>query len=114
MATGSYYSSASQAFKDSLQITVSSSDIGARLYYSLDGSSPLLYSGPFSIIATTSISAYAERIIPDRAGSPFRSKVANAHFVRVETDRTIELGTAYAPQYAAGEIRLWWTACGRR
>ncbi len=95
-------SAASQAFRDSLKITISSSDIGARLYYSLDGSAPLLYSGPFHISANTSISAFAERIIPDRADSPFRSKPATAHFVKVETDRSIELATEFAQQYSAG------------
>ena len=95
-------SAASQAFRDSLKISISSSDIGARMYYSLAGSSPMLYSEPFFISATTDISAYAERIIFDSPDSPLRSKSAIAHFVKVETDRTIELGTAYAPQYAAG------------
>lgn len=95
-------SAGSQTFKDSLKITVSSSDIGARLYYSLNGSEPLLYSEPFHISANTSISAFAERIIPDRAGSPFHSMPAMAHFVKVDRKLSIELETDHAQQYSAG------------
>lgn len=80
----------------------------ANLYYTLDGSEPVLpheegkkrktkmYEGPFTIDASHTLTAVAFH--PDLG----KSKVIQTEFLKVPGNRKIQLGTEYASYYAAG------------
>jgi hypothetical protein len=70
---------AAETFCGSLPITLTDSNAGAAIYYTLDGSTPtpasILYTGPFSITATTTVNAIAV------ASGDTASPVATATYV---------------------------------
>ncbi|MCO6488617.1 MAG: GH92 family glycosyl hydrolase [Phaeodactylibacter sp.] len=74
---------------------------GANIYFSLDGPEPSpqsghLYEGPIVIDQTATLRAIAHH--PDLGAS----QAIATQFFKIPSERTIRLGTAYAPQYAAG------------
>lgn len=89
-----------KTFLDTTLITLSCPLPSARIYYTLDGTSPgagsEVYSRPFVIDKSTRLRAFAA------AGDMERSFEIEANFIRIPKDRRINLLTNYSGQYSAG------------
>ena len=94
-----YLLAKSKTFSDSLKIEMGTVDAGAKIYYTLDGSAPddnsTLYSSPFILNKTAHINAVS--IVDGISSFPIGSD-----FYKIDGDRSIELKSKYANQYAAG------------
>jgi hypothetical protein len=86
--------------KDKLRVSMGDIEAEAEIYYSLDGNEPqknsTRYQQPFEIEHTTLIKAKAYN------ESKGWSKVTEAHFVKMDSRRTIELLSSYHPNYHGG------------
>lgn len=89
---------ASQAFKDSLMITLSELDARWPIYYTVDGSIPTPksrpYTTPIPIDGPTEVRAMAGK---DGIWSP----VVTARFTQIDPSRTITVQSQWSSQYAA-------------
>jgi len=90
----------SKTFTDSLKISLGSPVQQARIFYSLDGSTPdsnaLEYKQPFTIYKTTKLKviSYAPDLPP--------SKVIESDFIKINQKQRIKLLSKYSNQYSAG------------
>lgn len=91
---------APRAFTGSVEIALRSPVEGTRIRYTTDGTEPdgrsPVYTDPFSVGASTTVKAYAEK-----DGLP-RSFTVTASFIKVPEGMSIALHTSYSPMYAAG------------
>jgi predicted alpha-1,2-mannosidase len=87
-------------FKTDCKVNITSSQKGTGIYYTTDGTAPSVfsakYTAPFLLNKTTMIKAIAV----DASGK--HSYVSTATFTKAANDWSIQLNTAYEPQYAAG------------
>jgi hypothetical protein len=88
--------SAGRSFKDSMEISVSSSFPGAQIHFTTASQQVRRYSRPFVIRDNTTVAAYATKagFIP--------SRTVTALFTKASRIGTLKLFSQYAPQYAAG------------
>ncbi len=89
-----------RVFNTATQISMSSTWRNARIYYTLDGSTPgstsILYTAPFTINNTTTIKAIAI------AGDGASSLVAESNFQKQANDWTVKVISGYSRQYTGG------------
>ena len=95
-----FVSKGDHTFKRSTAIELSSIEPGVNIYYTIDGSTPstssTMYKQPIKIDKTTTLYFFAKKEgLPD-------SKILKAEFFKIHSDRSIQLQSAYASQYAAG------------
>ncbi|WP_184549732.1 GH92 family glycosyl hydrolase [Mucilaginibacter sp. FT3.2] len=92
-----YIIAPAKSFKNPISIQIKSADADAKIYYTLDGSTPTsgsaLYSQPIPIAANTTIKAIA--IIKDKS-----SFVDEASFIKLRDDIKLTLTNKYLPNYA--------------
>jgi predicted alpha-1,2-mannosidase len=95
-----YIASGSATFKETTEVTLASVVPDARIYFTLDNSTPIassaVYQKPLILNKSTTIKAIAIK-----EGMPI-SQVLVAPFHKIPGDRKIKLLTAYASQYSAG------------
>ncbi len=89
-----------RTFKESTSIELSSLEPGVAIYYSFGDEKPSTkskqYTEPILITESSSISFFATKDgLPD-------SKILKSDFWKLPANRTIDLQSKYAPQYAAG------------
>ncbi|MBS7563152.1 GH92 family glycosyl hydrolase [Mucilaginibacter sp. Bleaf8] len=93
-----YFSNVSRTFKQPVSVEIKHPDKDAKLYYTLDGSTPTtassLYSKPISIQQTTTLKAIAVK-------NGKSSLVNTGTFTRIRTDIRITELSKYQPNYAA-------------
>lgn len=82
-------------FRDSLRIDMASANPKATLYYTLNGGTQQRYTGPFTIRENSSLQFFAREY-------NMVSKVQQAAFTQLPTDRHIYLANKYNPSYHAG------------
>ncbi len=89
---------ASQSFKDSLEITLSSLD-GLPVFYTVNGGVPSrsspIYRQPFKLGTASTVQALSA---DEKRSSP----VVNARFTKVDPERSITVQSKWSPQYSAG------------
>lgn len=90
----------SKTFEKNLTVNISSPEIGANIYYTLDGSEPTTASTAYATPIVLTESAAVRAIAQNSAGT--LSKTVYAEYLKTEGGRSITLGTTYANQYAAG------------
>jgi len=95
-----FIKAASITFTDSMKIELGSPILGARIYYSLDGSNPdstsQEYLAPFTIHKSMRLNviSYAKDLPT--------SKTISTEFIKIEQNQKIELLSKYSNQYTAG------------
>ncbi|MBI3112726.1 MAG: glycoside hydrolase family 92 protein [Ignavibacteriales bacterium] len=86
-------------FEESVRVSLTTLTPEAKVYYTLDGSSPskqsTRYTGPLTLTATTTINAMATK-----AGTS--SRVVTAEFLKTSRVGTISLHSLYSYQYTGG------------
>jgi hypothetical protein len=94
-----YFLNATPTFKQPLALRMGCYDPDARIFYTIDGSTPTiasqLYTGPVSLSANTTVKAIAVK----NGKSSF---VDSGTFVKIRADIKLTLLTKYLPGYAAG------------
>lgn len=95
-----YAQAASQVFFDSLKLELLNIDSKAKIYYTLDGSTPTTesaeYREPLTLTKTTNIKMMA------LADGQVQSKEAVSKFIKVDNKRTVSYKNMYNSQYAGG------------
>ncbi|MBE6346426.1 MAG: glycoside hydrolase family 92 protein [Lentimicrobiaceae bacterium] len=90
---------ASDVFFETLNVELSHIDADAKIYYTLDGSTPdessTLYTAPFDIKESTDV-----RVVAIKDGK--RSNVIEGNFKKIAAGRTIKIENRYNSQYEAG------------
>lgn len=90
---------AAQAFKEPMEVVISTLDQGRAIVYTTDGAAPtekgLRYQGPFTIDHDITIKAAT-------VGQNGLGPVVTARFVQVDPARSITVESKWSPQYAAG------------
>lgn len=90
---------ASDVFFETLDVKISHLDADAKIYYTIDGSTPdessTLYTEPFAINESADVRAVA---IKDGK----RSNVVEGNFKKIAAGRSIKIENRYNPQYEAG------------
>jgi predicted alpha-1,2-mannosidase len=98
-----FKSSQGQSFKKSCVLEIKSAQTVKAIYYTLHGATPStessLYKAPFILKENTVVKAFA------LSKSGLRSPVVEGRFYKVREDRSIEIHSKYANQYAAGGNR---------
>lgn len=93
-----YFINGARTFKDKTTVEITSGNEGARLYYTLDGSTPTtgstLFTAPITVTATTTIKAIA---VKDGKSS----MVNSGTFTKTKGDVKLTLINKYLPNYPA-------------
>lgn len=97
MAAVPFFKNATATFTDSIDIEIGSVDADADLFYSLDRGEASAYTEPVRLRETSHLRAWA--VLPEGAK---KSKTVENTFHLIDGKRSIELGSTYAPAYAAG------------
>ncbi|MFA6469994.1 MAG: GH92 family glycosyl hydrolase [Bacteroidota bacterium] len=94
-----YFTSAGISFRETNSISIHAAEKGAKLYYTIDGTTPTrtseLYRSPIVIDKSTTLRAIAVR-------NEVSSAIAEASFTKTKYSGSIKLGTRYSDQYTAG------------
>ncbi len=93
---------AGQSFKDSLLVSITSSDERAAIEFRIDESEPRPYQAPFWVKESCAVTAMASVRGPRGQQNRILSKPVTARYTRYEGGRTITLESNYANEYAAG------------
>lgn len=93
-----YITSGTKTFKQSINVEIACADSAAKVYYTLDGSTPTAastqYSKPISIMVNTTVKAIAVR-------DGKSSFVGQATFTKIRGDIKLTLVNKYLPNYSA-------------
>jgi putative alpha-1,2-mannosidase len=93
-----YIEAASKTFKQAISVTIKCADSLAKIYYTLDGSTPsansTLYNQPLVISANTTVKAIA-------INNGKSSFVDEGNFIKIRGDLKLSLTNKYLPNYAA-------------
>ena len=95
-----YVAAGEQSFRERTEVALGVADAAAEVRYTLDGTEPTAASARYERPIALDRSAVV-RAVAIRAGAP-PSGVLAARFHRLPEGRTIALGAAYVPRYAAG------------
>ncbi len=90
-----YFVADSKTFHDKMEVSMSSIDKDATIWFSMYESVQERYTTPAQIQTSREITAYAE--IGDR-----KSFTEEAEYIRIPKGRNITVNTEYSPQYTAG------------
>ncbi len=100
IVTVPYVVAKSAAFYDSLMIGLECPTAGAKIYYTLDGSTPTVqspqYRQPFTLNASTTVKAFAVK------DGMKPSRVETAKFLAIPEKKKIQLHTSYSALYTGG------------
>jgi hypothetical protein len=95
-----YIATGASTFKDSTTVTLASSVPGAKIYYTLDNSTPTTTSTHYTVPMVLKKSATLKAIAVN--GVLPNSQLLIAPFHKVPGDKKIKLNTQYSSQYSAG------------
>ena len=89
----------SDVFFETMNVELSHIDAGAKIYYTIDGSTPTenstLYTEPFAINESSDV-----RVVAIKDGS--KSNVVEGNFKKIAAGRTVKIENRYNSQYEAG------------
>jgi len=92
-------SAPARSFIDDLVVSISCSDPEALLEYRVDASEWKKYTGPITLVGSSTIEARAHR--QWMHGRTIHSKPVQARFTKVDGAYSLKLQSTYAPEYAA-------------
>jgi putative alpha-1,2-mannosidase len=84
-----------RVFRNSMTVTMQTITPDSTIHYTLNGSEPIMYKGPFTISATTTIRAIAKH-------NSESSKAAEATFNLIPNNWTVSIASKYNRQYTGG------------
>lgn len=87
-----YFVMENDIFTDSLSVAIEGE---GDIYYSVSGSSPVIYTGPFTLYEPSDLSAWSEK-------DGRRSFETRCHVRQVMRDRAVKILSRYSSQYTAG------------
>ena len=82
-------------FRDSTKVVLATSELNAKIYFSIDDDNFKLYESPFTITQDSKVKLYSEK-------GTLKSPVLTTPFYKIDPNLSITLESPYANQYNAG------------